>query len=345
MVTKKILVIDGGGMYGVVPLEVCIAIEERIGKPLGEIFDLFAGTSTGALISAAAFPKVTYSVNDDGQEIVLAPPRLLSAQEIMNIYYKLGIETIFSEAAKNEPIPGLDLIFELYAKPRYKNQYLEDGVKKVLGSGRKLGRLNILYDSFISISTYNISKGQTHFFRSWVDSNVNLEDAVLASSIAPTYHALHKVGDSYYIDGGVFAVNPAAYALQDAFALCSRGEWPNDSEFVIVSLGTGIKEPKFEPGEEPNPDTIGDLWWVNKLPGIVLDGQDESTNELMETLSNNSDRLDYFRFNVELNAIDKKKADETDRRVLDRAREIMRDALDDELSINFNRMIEALRRT
>ena len=345
MVTKKILVIDGGGMYGVVPLEVCIAIEERIGKPLGEIFDLFVGTSTGAIISASAFVKVTYSVNDDGQERLLAPPRLLWAKEIMNIYYYLGIGKIFSEAAKNDPIPGLDLIFKLYDQPRYKNQYFEDAIKKVLGSRRKMGRLNILYDAFISLSTYNVSKGQTQFFRSWVDSNVNLEDAVLASSVAPTYHSLHEVDGSYYIDGGVFAVNPAAYALKDGFDLCERGEWPDDSQFVIVSLGTGKKEPKFEPLEEPNPNKISDLWWVTKLPNIVLDGQDESTNALMKLLSKNNDRLDYFRFNVELDGIDNKKSDETDRVVLDKAREIMRDALDDQLSANFNRMIEAIKRT
>lgn len=28
--TKKILSIDGGGMYGVIPAEVCIAIEDKL---------------------------------------------------------------------------------------------------------------------------------------------------------------------------------------------------------------------------------------------------------------------------------------------------------------------------
>ena len=65
----------------------------------------------------------------------------------------------------------------------------------------------------------------------------------------------------------------------------------------------------------------------------------------MKTISQNNDRLDYFRFNVELDTIEKKKLGKTDRVVLDKAREIMRDALDDELSGNFNRMIDALKRT
>ena len=140
---KRILAIDGGGMYGVVPLEVCIAIEERLGKRLRDIFDLFVGTSTGAIISAGAFVLVKPSPSER--------PRVLSAEEIMNIYYDLGVQEIFSEAAKNDPIPFLDLVFDLYDQPRYKKEFLVDAIKKVLGSGRKMGRLNILYEGFISL--------------------------------------------------------------------------------------------------------------------------------------------------------------------------------------------------
>ncbi|MEM8723135.1 MAG: patatin-like phospholipase family protein [Cyanobacteria bacterium P01_G01_bin.39] len=51
---KKILSIDGGGMYGVIPVEVCIAIEDKLQQRLKQTFDLLVGTSTGSLICSAA---------------------------------------------------------------------------------------------------------------------------------------------------------------------------------------------------------------------------------------------------------------------------------------------------
>ena len=52
---KKILAIDGGGMYGVVAAQACIQIEEAMGgKKFKDIFNLFVGTSTGALICSTA---------------------------------------------------------------------------------------------------------------------------------------------------------------------------------------------------------------------------------------------------------------------------------------------------
>src|SRR5215472_3575182 len=50
---KYILSIDGGGIRGIIPASTLVALEEQIGKPAREVFDFVAGTSTGALISAA----------------------------------------------------------------------------------------------------------------------------------------------------------------------------------------------------------------------------------------------------------------------------------------------------
>src|SRR5271157_2514121 len=47
---KTILSVDGGGMKGYIPCSVLIALEAKAGKPCGEIFDMFAGTSIGGII-------------------------------------------------------------------------------------------------------------------------------------------------------------------------------------------------------------------------------------------------------------------------------------------------------
>lgn len=44
----KVISIDGGGIRGIIPAMVLAEIESRTGRPIAELFDLIAGTSTGA---------------------------------------------------------------------------------------------------------------------------------------------------------------------------------------------------------------------------------------------------------------------------------------------------------
>ena len=49
---RTILSIDGGGVRGIIPLACLVRLESRLGRPCREIFDMAAGTSTGAVIAA-----------------------------------------------------------------------------------------------------------------------------------------------------------------------------------------------------------------------------------------------------------------------------------------------------
>jgi len=48
----NILSVDGGGIRGIIPAIWLMALEEKIKRPVSSIFDVVAGTSTGAIISA-----------------------------------------------------------------------------------------------------------------------------------------------------------------------------------------------------------------------------------------------------------------------------------------------------
>ena len=46
------IAIDGGGIRGIIPAVALSMLEDKLGKPVYEIFELAAGTSTGSIISA-----------------------------------------------------------------------------------------------------------------------------------------------------------------------------------------------------------------------------------------------------------------------------------------------------
>ena len=49
----RVLAIDGGGIRGLIPALVLAELEDRSGRPVFELFDLMAGTSTGGIIVSA----------------------------------------------------------------------------------------------------------------------------------------------------------------------------------------------------------------------------------------------------------------------------------------------------
>src|SRR5690348_5019293 len=82
---RRILSIDGGGIRGIIPASALVALEQQTGKPVRESFDFLAGTSTGALIAAAAAAGVPATrildiyVNRAAE--IFTPPKLIADAE------------------------------------------------------------------------------------------------------------------------------------------------------------------------------------------------------------------------------------------------------------------------
>jgi patatin-like phospholipase/acyl hydrolase len=150
---KTILSIDGGGIRGLIPLEIL--------KTFPQTPDLIAGTSTGGMIA------VMLSLGISPEEI----SRIYIA-EAKRIFHKPWWRTGW------------------FFKTEYDGKGLRDVVEGVLG-GKKLKDLKI--PTIIPAFRVSGPKKNTlKVFKSWTDREESLVDVVLATSAAPKYFPRYK---------------------------------------------------------------------------------------------------------------------------------------------------------
>jgi patatin-like phospholipase/acyl hydrolase len=195
----KVLAIDGGGIRGLIPALVLEEIERRTGQPAAELFDLVAGTSTGAIITCA-----------------LTRPQPMPAARVAEIYEQEGPE-IFDRSSLQtiESVGGL-------LDERYDARGLVTSLRRHLGDVRLAEATTA-----ILLTTYDLETRAALVLGN--EDDLAMVDAAHASSAAPTYFEPLRVGARTLIDGGVFATNPAMLAYARA---------SGDVE-VLASLGTG----------------------------------------------------------------------------------------------------------
>lgn len=170
---KMILSCDGGGIRGIIAARCLEKLENVEGKPCNQIFDLMAGTSTGAIIAAALAAGIP-------------------AKELVNLYITKGKE-IFIKT----PNPWTRL---------WKWEYCKKGVKKIfieLFGDKVLKELPV----DIIITAKDTVRSETMFFEKKRFGNMLLREAVESSMSAPTYFE----PNGRYIDGGVGSFNNPCY--------------------------------------------------------------------------------------------------------------------------------------
>src|SRR4051794_28304517 len=166
---------------------------------MGELVDLVAGTSTGAIIACA-----------------LARPDPLPARRIAELYETEG-PRIFDRSLKKKIVSVDGLIDE-----RYDSTGLIDALTRWLGPGRLADAQPPLL-----VTTYDLERRRAVLLRG--DDDVTFIDAAHASSAAPSYFEPVRLDGATLVDGGVFATNPAVLAYAQA---------DGDPE-LLLSLGTG----------------------------------------------------------------------------------------------------------
>jgi len=197
---RKILSLDGGGCRGVLPATILSRIECKTGKKSAQLFDMIAGTSTGALIACCL-------------------KKGMAASDVIEIY-RSESKTIFDKSFWSSLKAGFGLIG---------SRYPADGIESVLE--KHLEGVLIGTDlPFLLVASLDFQSGVPRFFKTNDDKNVKLSYAARASSAAPTYFP-PKDG---LVDGGVYINDPSMAALAEGYKL-----W-NEEPMKMLSLGTGF---------------------------------------------------------------------------------------------------------
>lgn len=232
---KKLLALDGGGIRGVLTLEVLARIETLLQAKLGlddsfvlaDYFDYVAGTSTGAIIASCISIGMRVSA-------------------IRDFYLQSG-PAMFDKAS----------LRHRYLHHKFEDGKLRSKLQEVFGAQTTLGseRLRTLLlmvmrnastDSPWPISNNPAAKYNCKPGDSECNLNLPLWQLVRASTAAPVYFPpeLITIGpnDFLFVDGGITMYNNPAFQL---FLMATlepyRLEWPaGEDRMLVVSLGTGM---------------------------------------------------------------------------------------------------------
>ena len=268
--TKKkfrILSIDGGGIRGILPGQILVALEEILGQRdhrrtarIADYFDMIVGTSTGGiLVCCYLAPKAK------GRR-----PKF-SAQEAVNLYLDRGDDGFGLSTWQRIRSAGG------YADEKYDAKGLEGALKDYFGS---LKISDLLRPCLLT--AYDIERRKAHFFRQHRARRLRsadflVRDAARSTSAAPTYFEASRIqsqaNESFaLIDGGLFANNPALCGYAEARTLPKH---PRAKEMVILSLGTSATQESYPYDSAKN---WGKVQWILPVLDIMMSGVAETVD-------------------------------------------------------------------
>ena len=248
------LSIRGGGIRGIIPCCCLVKLEEQLGGVTRDHIDFCAGTSTGALLTAAVAAGVP-------------------ASDALKVYTDRA-HAIFT------PTGAAATVKRAVAGFMFDPENLRDVLVSVLGPAALWVMNDSPLDIMISATAMN---GHNWFFvkdnpkNSRTTGSVKLIDAAVASACAPTYFDHWRIegvdGQTLrFFDGGVGGTaNPAYQACVEAFAYDDFAA----AETRVVSLGTGF----FPASDDPPTGLIGTIGWTTStLVDSSEDWVDDAVN-------------------------------------------------------------------
>ncbi|MFA6935131.1 MAG: patatin-like phospholipase family protein [Sphaerochaetaceae bacterium] len=223
---RFILSLDGGGLRGIIPATILVALESAVRtqeklqglytKAFQSYFDVISGTSTGGLLALAL--TVPSSLPRS-----LEAPGQIDFAELPKIYQS-NAQFIFTK----EDSSLLGMVNHLF-KPKYTPVNLSRLLAQWFGD-QSISKAS----TALLIISYDAAHAKLYEFKSTDEMAPSAWDAGLATSAAPSYFPAHAMGSLMLLDGGVIANNPSIYAYRYAKSL-----YPKADTYNILSIGTG----------------------------------------------------------------------------------------------------------
>ena len=221
----RILAIDGGGIKGYFTAYAIKKLKEEYNINLYDYFDMFVGTSTGALLAASIAKKVNvdkiFQMYDDNTLGIFAEKNTIAEQlkkPFMPTYKSKNLRKIIIDEIGEESISKF-----------------EKEVKKIF-----------IFTSMNFTEGKPVTYGSSHFqYINKKYNDISMVDVLLSSTAAPFY--FEPVRDEYthdYLsDGGSWANNPSLAAIVLAVGDLNY----NINNISILSFGqTATDEIRFE---------------------------------------------------------------------------------------------------
>ncbi|XP_032077398.1 85/88 kDa calcium-independent phospholipase A2 isoform X1 [Thamnophis elegans] len=288
----RLLSLDGGGVRGIVLIQFLIAIEKAAGRPVKELFDWVAGTSTGGILALA---------------IIHGKPM----DYMRCVYFRM----------KDEVFRG--------SRP-YESEPLENFLKKEFGEHTKMTDIKNP-KVMLTATLCDRQPAELHLFRNYnppegrkksrfrmmgsFQPMTKPEDqlvwqAARSSGAAPTY--FRPVGR--FLDGGLLANNPTLDAITEINeynkSLIQQGEGDKVKRLgVVVSLGTGttakVPVSSVDVFRPSNPwELAKTVYGAKELGRLVVDCCTDPDGPCVDRAAAWCEMIDahYFRFNPSLEA-------------------------------------------
>lgn len=271
---KVILTLDGGGIRGIMTLQMLKKLEELAGIPCHELFDMVGGTSTGGIIAGL---------------IVLGK----TASEIEDLYIKM-VKQVFT---KRSWISNRFLDPPDYTKKNYRN-ILRDviGADTTILDACKRSGIDIM------ITSKDVAAGEETYFTCFKDNDkyigtykdVLLRAVMEATMSAPTYFTpLER-----FVDGGVTSYNnPALASIMEAVKYGPKDKY-STADLTVFSFGTGCRPQFVLPEKVAHPDGNDAYFWLKWLMTEAGDDASDMQNFLLRSGAFNG--LDFRRFQLSL---------------------------------------------
>ena len=298
----RALSVDGGGIRGVIPARFLAELERVAGRPVAQLFDVIAGTSTGGLIALGlAAPGA-----DGAPRWTAAAAAEIYAVRGREIFPRFSLAELRRRRNRRAARPIVQLVGAVALPRRYGNaRYYAEGLETVLRDTFGDVRLSEALTDVI-VTSYDWRAGRAVVFNSREAREGGFDplmrDVARATTAAPTYFPPLRLqlagGDELVlIDGGLAANNPVGLAYYEMLIREQREQ--RDLDIRIVSLGTG---------RPPAPiPTYRELWsrgWLALgmgMLGVVFDGTSEIQDEVLrKVIAKKEPGSRYWRFDAEL---------------------------------------------